>query len=74
MSLLLQDSVGNKGREMNKIYSGNLYPFSLESIVENILATRHFSVTADLRICKVYHTLDLRYLRGDISTVNFRNV
>ena len=30
---------------------------------------RHFSVTADLRICKVYHTLDLRYLRGAISAV-----
>ena len=30
---------------------------------------RHFSVTADLRICTVKHTLDLRYLRGDISAV-----
>ena len=30
---------------------------------------RHFSVTADLRICKIEHTLDLRYLRGAISAV-----
>ena len=30
---------------------------------------RHFSVTADLRICKMKYTLDLRYLRGDISAV-----
>ena len=32
-------------------------------------AIRHFSVTPDLRICKVLHTLDLRYLRGAISAV-----
>ena len=34
-----------------------------------IPAIRHFSVTADLRICKVKHTLDIRYLRGAISAV-----
>ena len=32
-------------------------------------AIRRFSVTPDLRICKVLHTLDLRYLRGAISAV-----
>ena len=32
-------SVGNKARKLNKICSGNLYPFFLESIVEHILAT-----------------------------------
>ena len=31
-------SVGNKARELNKICSGNLYPFFPESIREHILA------------------------------------
>ena len=31
-------SVGNNTRELNKICSGNFYPFSPDSIMEHILA------------------------------------
>ena len=40
-------SVGNNTRKLNKICSGNLYPLSLESIMEHILATTNESRLGD---------------------------
>ena len=43
----LEISVGNNTRKLTKICSSNLYPFSLESIVERILATTNESRLGD---------------------------
>ena len=46
-ALFSVSSVENNTRKLNKICSGNLYPFSLESIVEHILATTNESRLGD---------------------------
>ena len=63
--LKVQLSVGNNTRKLNKICSGNVYPFSPDSIMEHILATTNESRLGDKvkfspSIFKIVYTDDLK--------------